>query len=711
MRTKWLLITLPLIIFGVLVQSALWVPTYASQAQSNPARLTTFVRALNGDPKFLNPVTLADHPADVVMIGKVMEALVAADEQAKLVPQLADHWETTERAYIAVLPDRRLPDGTQVSASSLLAALNAAWKSGQSNGFEHVISLASVPAEERSLTETVLVENAKGKKEPVDVAMTVTVPERIELQLSKVDPGLFDELEPLLGAGYFKDYPFADRFRLAKPEQRPLVKARFPQLLGVGEHNPIITFTLRPGIRWHDGVPLSAEDVKFTYEAFSDPKNASPRAASYDPIKSVEVLDELTARITYKRLYAPAILDWTWPLVPKHLLDGAALQREMDRRQISKEARKTFTMRNSEFERKPVGTGPYRFAEWLPDQYIHLTRNDDYWGAKSQYTDLYFRSIPDALTMELEFQAGALDWYDALPHQAERYRKDPDYHLVLNSEGNYVYIAYNQRRPPFDDIRVRRALGMAIDVENLIQYVMYGQARRATGPYYKTTPFNDPTVKPLPYDPKGALALLAEAGWHKNAAGMLEKAGKPLQFTLVTNNGNLKRKAVMIVAQEAWRNIGIDCKIQAFEWSVFIEDFASKHNFDAMVLGWIGADLNPDKFQLWHSSQTHPFELNYSGYQNKEADSLIERIRVEYDPDEQIRLAHQLHRRIAEDQPYTFLFEEFRPVVLDKRIARVLPGPGGGERIEKIEPIPSSSIDQLITQWRKLSTVPEFSAE
>jgi ABC-type transport system substrate-binding protein len=711
MRMKRLLIALPLITFGALLQSALWVPTYESQAKGNPARLTTFVRAVIGEPKFLNPVILADHPADVVMIEKVMEALVGADEHAKLVPRLADHWETTEEAYIAVLPNRTLPDGTAVSARSLLAALNVAWKDRHSKSLEHVTAIAIVPGEERSLTQTVLVENAKGKKEPVDVAMTVTVPERIKLQLSKVDPGLFDELEPLLGAGYFKDYPFSDRFRLAKPEQRTLVKERFPELLGVGEHNPIITFTLRPGIRWHDGVPLSAEDVKFTYEAFIDPKNASPRASSYDPIKSVEVLNELTARITYKRLYAPAILDWAWPLVPKHLLDGPALQREMDRRQISKEARKTFTMRNSDFERKPIGTGPYRFAQWLPDQYIRLTRNDDYWGAKSQYKDLYFRAIPDYLTMELEFQAGALDWYDARPHQAERYRKNPAYHVVLNSEGNYTYIAYNQRRPPFDDIRVRRALGMAIDVENVIRYVMYGQARRATGPFYRTTPFNDPTVEPLPYDPQGALALLAEAGWHKNAAGMLEKNGKPLQFTLVTNNGNPQRKAVMIVAQEAWRNIGIDCKIQAFEWSVFIEDFVSKDNFDAMVLGWIGADLNPDKFQLWHSSQTHPFELNYGGYQSREADALIERIRVEYDTDEQVRLTHQLHRRIAEDQPYTFLYEEFRPVVLDKRIARVVPGPGGRETIAKIEAIPSSSIDQLIAQWRKLSTVPEFSAQ
>ena len=712
MRTKWLLITLPLIIFGVLAQSAFWVPNYESQAKGNPARLTTFLRAQIGDPKLLNPIVSADNAASVVIYEKVIEPLVVADEHLKLVPRLADHWETTEEAYVAVLPNRNLPDGTRVSPESLLGALRAGWKSGKSQpGFEHVVGMELVPGEERALTQTVLVQNEKGKREPLDVSMTVTVPERVKLQLSQVDPQLFDELEPLLGAGYFKDYPFADRFRLAKPEQRPLVIDQFPELLGVGEHNPIYTFYLRPGIRWHDGVPLTAEDVKFTYQAFIDPKNASPRASSYDPIQSVEVVNELTARIKYKRLYAPAILDWTLAVVPKHLLDGPALEREMDRRHISKEARKTFTMRNSDFERKPIGTGPYRFAEWLPDQYIRLTRNDDYWRTKSQYKDLYFRTIPDYLTMELEFQAGALDWYDALPHQAERYRKNPAYQLVPNAEGNYVYIAYNERRPLFQDVRVRRALGMAIDVNDVIQYVLYGQARRATGPFYTTTPFNDPSVKPLAYDPKAALALLAEAGWTKNRAGMLEKDGKPLQFTLVTNNGNPQRKAIMIVAQEAWRKIGIDCKIQAFEWTVFLEEFVNKDNFDAIVFGWIGADLNPDKFQIWHSSRTHPYELNFAGYQSKEADALLERIRVEYDPDEQVRLTRQLHRRIAEDQPYTFLCELLRPVVLDKRIARVLRGPDGREKIEKIETLPSNSIDTLIWQWRKLSAVPEYSAQ
>ncbi|HEY3665062.1 MAG TPA: ABC transporter substrate-binding protein, partial [Polyangiaceae bacterium] len=599
---KWLLIALPLVIFGVLAQSAFWVPTYASQAERDPARLATFLRADIGDVKHLTPILQTDAGSAEIMLNNVTEALVDTDENGNAVPRLAERWEVTEEAYLAVLPDRKLPDGTLVSAQSLLAAVRRAWKEAKLGGLESSIQgVELVPGETRALSETVLVDNEKGNKEPVMVDMTVQVPERVKLRLSKVEAQLFKRLEAVVGAGYFESYPFADRFQLKKPELLPRIRDKFPELLAVAEHNPVITFFLRPSVHWHDGAPFTAEDVKFTYEALIDPNVASPRSSSYVTIKSFEVVNELTARITYKRLYSPAILDWQLEPLPKHLLDDAALAREMNARGIPPAARKTFTLRDSSYNLKPIGTGPFRFAEWVPDQFIRLTRNDEYWGRKAEYRELYFRVIPDYLTMELEFQAGALDRYEAQTYQAERYLKDPAYNVVSSPEGQYAYIGYNMRRPLFQDVRVRRALGMAIDVDSIIKYVLYGQGRRSTGPYFSSTPFNDKTQKPLPYDPEGAARLLAEAGWKKNAAGLLEKDGKVFQFTLVTNNANQKRKAVMTIAQEAWRKLGIDCKIQVFEWTVLLSEFIHVGNFDAYVMGWVGGDLNPDMYQVWHS--------------------------------------------------------------------------------------------------------------
>jgi ABC-type transport system substrate-binding protein len=570
--------------------------------------------------------------------------------------------------------------------------------------------MSLVTGETRKDSTTVLTQNAKGRSEPVDVKLTIEVPERIKLRLSKVEPGLFKALESVVGAEYFASYPFAARFKLDRPEHLKRIEERFPSLLGIGEHNPIITFHLQPNVRWHDGVPFTGADVKFTYDAIMNPKNASTRTGSFEPVKSLEVLDDLTVRVTYKRLYAQGIIDWEIGIVPKHLLDDAALAREADRRQLSAEARKNLSVRTTTFNQNPVGTGPFRFTRWLPDQFVQLTRNDQYWGPKALYEEAYFRSIPDYLAMELEFQAGALDSYLLLPHQAERYRRDPSYNVQVHNEGAYAYIGYNARLPLFKDVRVRQALGMALDVDSIIKYVLSGEARRSTGPFYAHTPYNDPTVKPLPYDPAGAARLLAEAGWHKNARGVLEKGGKPFRFTMITNNGNPQRKAIMQIAQEAWKKLGVECSIQTFEWTVFLEEFVHTQKFEAFVLGWGGGAINPDKFELFHSSQTALYETNYCGYESKEADDLLTKIRETYDEKELIALTHQFHRVIARDQPYTFIYEPLRTFVLDRRIERHRPLADGRVAVEPVRTPPSGDLFRFMSEWRKTSGTSQATA-
>ncbi|HXK18476.1 MAG TPA: ABC transporter substrate-binding protein, partial [Polyangiaceae bacterium] len=368
--------------------------------------------------------------------------------------------------------------------------------------------------------------------------------------------------------------------------------------------------------------------------------------------------------------------------------------------------REQLSLRTTTFDRSPIGTGPFRFAEWLPGQYIHLARNEQYWGRKAEYHDLFYRTIPDYLTMEVELGAGAVDMYLAQPHQVKRYEQDERYQVVQHNDGYYSYIGYNMRRPLFQDARVRRALGMAIDVDSIIKYVLSGQGKRATGPYYSNTPYYDPDVKPLPYDPKGALELLAQAGWHKSSNGILEKDGKAFAFTLVTNAGNLQRKAIMTIAQEAWRKLGIDIKVQAFEWTVFNEEFVDQDNFDAYVLAWAGGGINPDMYTIWHSSQTHHYQQNHVDYESAAADELIMKIRATYDPAEQIKLTRRLHRLIADDQPYTFLYEVLVPYVFDKRIAAVQQDASGAEHVEKLTTPPSGDAFHSFRAWRKFATAP-----
>jgi ABC-type transport system substrate-binding protein len=434
-----------------------------------------------------------------------------------------------------------------------------------------------------------------------------------------------------------------------------------------------------------------------------NPKNLSPRASDFEPIKTVEIVDRYTVRVVYKRLFSPAINAWSMGILPEHLLNEAALQAEMNQRGLSAKAQANFGMRESQFNRHPIGVGPFRFVEWQSDEFVHLVRNDDYWEGPPQYKEYYYRVIPDAITQEVEFRTGAIDTYSPQPHQVARYKKDDTYQSFSSLSFAYTYIGYNHRRPLFTDKRVRRALGLAINVKEIIQYILYGEGEQITGPYPKNTQWYDHTIAPLPYNPKEAQRILKELGWEKNADGWLEKEGKIFEFNLITNNGNLQRKAIMTIAQNGWHKLGIKCNTQVFEWAVFLKDFVNPAEFDALILGW-SMGIDPDLFQIWHSSQSGPVQLNFVGYNNPEADKLIVQIRREYDFNVQRKLTHQLHSILADDQPYTFLYAPLSNLVLDKKIVMIEPD-GSYSKIKRTK---SGSVFFYFKQWRKLEFTPEF---
>jgi ABC-type transport system substrate-binding protein len=310
----------------------------------------------------------------------------------------------------------------------------------------------------------------------------------------------------------------------------------------------------------------------------------------------------------------------------------------------------------------------------------------------------------------MEFYAGTIDSYGVRPHQVERLKHDPAYQSFSGLSFGYTYIGYNMRREPFNDPRVRRALGMAIDADEIIKYVLYGQGERITGPFVKQTDYYNQTIKPLHYDPDGALSLLEEVGWRRNREGWLEKDGKRLQFTLITNSGNPLREEVLAIAQDAWKKIGIDVRTDRVEWSVFIQERVDKADFDAIILGW-SMGIEPDLYQIWHSSQTNPHQLNFVAFKNSEADDLIVKIRREYNHKRQVAFCHRLHQIIAQEQPYTFLYVGKWTAVLDKRIVIKKTDAEGNVIYEKIKPTKTGDFRFYFNKWTKLAEVPSFSPE
>jgi ABC-type transport system substrate-binding protein len=694
----------------ILVQSYFWVPTYEQQAKGNPERLNQYINASIGDAAILIPILSADSASSEIE-GKVYEGLIDRDEDLSFRGRLATTWRIFEDAYFYINARAPIPGLGQLGPQAVLELLQSAKQKENlvppalKQTLDNIRSISLIPP--RNYTVTRPSKTSAGGDKKSEIKISVSAPARIKLVLDEVDQNLFANLKHLLGDQYFSSFRGARFLKVPSSIDKEMLSIYANELLPVTEHNPVIVFNLRENVKFHDGHIFDAHDVKFTYEAIMDPRNLSPRIADYEPVKKVEVIDPLTVRIVYKRLYSPAIGTWSMGILPEHLLNSEALKKEA--LALGQDTQK-FTMRQSRFSRHPIGCGPFVFREWKSDQYIILDRFEDYWEGPPNYKKYVFRVIPDVLTQEMEFYAGTIDNYVVQPHQVKRLAEDPNYQSFTGISFGYSYIGYNMRREPFDDIRVRQALSMAIDVDKIIKYVIYNQGERITGPFPRQTDFYNHNIEPMPYDPEGALKLLAEAGWQRNSEGWLEKNGKRLQFKLITNNGNDIRKAILAIAQDAWKQIGIDVRTDLLEWAVFIQERVNKLDFDALVLGW-SMGIDPDLYQIWHSSQTGFNQLNFVGFKNKEADDLIIKIRQEYNHAQQIEYCHRLHEIIAHEQPYTFLYVRKWTAILDKRIFIREVDDNEIISFKKITPTKTGSYSFHFNKWIKLAEMPEITPE
>jgi ABC-type transport system substrate-binding protein len=694
MRVKQILILAPTLVSLFLLQSYFWVPTFEEQVKGDPGRLIRYIETSIGDASILNP-TLAADSASATINGLVFEGLIDRDFDLSFRGRLAESWDIFEEAYLVVDETQELPDGTPVTGDTLLRHLEKA-QAARDPALRLVQKIELLPGQSKiEQIEVAIPGQESGKPKKRTVKVTVHQPSRVKFTLSEVDQDFFVKLNRMLGG-------YGDRIdpsRFVEAAEPVITRERAAALVPATEHNPVVLFRLRKGVLFQDGHEFDSGDVKFTYQAIMTPENLSPRVPDFEPIKAVEPLGRYTVKIIYKRLFEPGFGSWGMGILPEHLLNRERLKAEAIR--LGRDP-KTYSIRDSAFNRAPIGTGPFRFAEWKTDQFIRLRRFRDYWEGSPNLREYLYRVIPDLLTAELTFYAGTSDAYGAQPHQVERLKHDPRFQNFSRLGLGYTYIGYNMRRPIFQDVRVRKALGMAINVQEIIDYVLYGQAERTTGPYPKQTEFYNPVVKPLPYDPEGALRLLAEAGWTRNAEGWLEKDGKPLAFTLITNLGNEVRKAVMVVAQNAWHRLGIKVETLIMEWAVFINERVDKGDFDALILGW-SMGLDADLYQIFHSSQMGHFQLNFVGYSNPEADALMIRIRQEYNRARQVEMARRLHKLIAQDQPYTFLFVGKGLTLLDRKLVRMIRDPDDTPRYLPIVADKLGRINFHFNQWVKTS--------
>ena len=429
-----------------------------------------------------------------------------------------------------------------------------------------------------------------------------------------------------------------------------------------------MTFQLKKNVKWHDGRPFTADDVVFTYQAMVNPKTPTAYKEDFKAVESIEAVDAHTVRVRYARPYAKALQSWSTNMLPRHLLESYVAEGRLREAPQNRES--------------PVGTGPYRFKEWRTGEKVVLTANRDYYETGPYLSRLVYRIIPSQATIFLELKAKGIDSSSTLT--ALQYKRQTDYPAFRRAyqkfryaSSAYTYFGFNLKDPRFADKRVRQAFAHAISKQELIEGVRLGLGREATGPYKPGTWVYNPNVKRYPYDLERARQLLAEAGWReKNGDGLLVKDGKPFTFTLMTNQGNDERKKIAELIQASLRELGVGVDIRILEWASFIKEYIKKRRFEAIVLGW-GIGLDPDQYEIWHSSKTGPDDLNHISYANPEVDEMLERGRSSCFEDERKKYYDRLQEMLAEDQPIVFLYFPDALPVVSTRVYGVVESPNG----------------------------------
>jgi peptide/nickel transport system substrate-binding protein len=452
---------------------------------------------------------------------------------------------------------------------------------------------------------------------------------------------------------------------LLKYDKNLELTGELAQSWDVSSDQKTITFHLKPNLKWADGMPLTSEDVLFTWKTVTDDKTRSPYGADYKLVKKAEAPDSKTFKVSYAQPYAPALDSWSGlHILPKHLL------KEQD-------------INNTPFSRNPVGSHYYQLDQWKKGESLSLKRNPNATQGQAKIDHLVSRIIPDRASQFLELMADNIDsmslnsiqYARIFPSRPDLNAKIAQYKELGNS---YTYLGFNLKHKPFDDVRIRQAVNYAIDKQEIIDGVLLGLGLPMASPYKPGTRWSNPKLQPYPYDPQKAIALMKEAGFEDHDHdGILDRDGQPLSFEILTNQ-NKEREMSAVLVQRRLKEIGVDVKIRVVEWATFISRFIKTGDFNVVLLGW-GLGLEPDQFNIWHSSQQAPGQFNFIGYKNPKVDKLLEAGRLELNPDKRMKIYHEFAEILLEDSPIVYLSAGYSLQGVHKRIKGIdEPPPAAG---------------------------------
>lgn len=399
------------------------------------------------------------------------------------------------------------------------------------------------------------------------------------------------------------------------------------------EDGTVWTFKLRQGVKFHDGTPFNSQAVKVTFEHLLDKETVARRAANYALIKDIATPDDHTVKFT---------IDPPSPDFPFLMADRSC-------KIISPTALEKY---GKDFVRNPVGTGPFKFEEWVPNSHVSAVINPDYWGPKPQVRRFVYKSIPEPAARVIALKTGEADVVINLPPaDVENLKNDPNLMVQTTPGLTIIEAEPRQTKPPFNDVRVRYALNMAIDKDAIISKIMRGLAR----------PLNSPSIpglwgsfefEPVKYDPEKAKQLLAEAGYPNG-----------IDITLNYVSGRWAGDDQVAEAlQGYWANVGIRTKINKIaqaELGPGLREDPDKMAGQLFMIIKTSEYTDYHIYRMYHSDATlRTVTAQHYGYSNPEVDKLIELEQRTYDPEKRLQIFKQLQELVWKDQPLVYIFHQ-----------------------------------------------------
>ena len=407
-------------------------------------------------------------------------------------------------------------------------------------------------------------------------------------------------------------------------------------------------FHLRQGVRFHNGQALTAGDVKWTFDSLLSGKLRSSKTSTFTAVDHIDAPDDYTVVFHLKEPMASLL----W-----NVSDGAIGIVPCGS--------------GEDFNRKPIGSGPFRFVSAQQDKNVVIERNPDYWATPAKIERVDFRVIPDATTRALELSKRSADVVsNALtPDMVLTMEKDKGLEVLRGPGTIYAYLALNLRDPTLRDVRVRHALAYSINVEPIIRYLWRGEAR----PAYSVLPPQhwayDPDVARYPYNPALARQLLDEAGYP-------EKNGVRFHLVMKTSTEESTRLLAAVLQQQL-REVGIALDIRTFEFATFFSDI-TKGAYQLHSLRWVGGNLDPDIFEYIFATKSFaPKRANRTFYSNPKVDQLLEESHATLDQQQRKVLFDQVQQIVAEDLPYINLWYYDNVIVHTKRVHGIELNPSG----------------------------------